>query len=70
MLMSELPLDPPLAKALLTSAALGCSQEAATIASMLSVRSIWMTIRGEIKALERAKNRFAVRDLNPVAIVR
>ncbi|GMH34493.1 hypothetical protein BSKO_02327 [Bryopsis sp. KO-2023] len=58
--MSELPVEAPLAKALLVSGERGCSKEMATIASLLSVRSIWTPVTGQIRALERAKERFAV----------
>ena len=39
--MVEFPLDPPLAKMLITGAALGCGAEALTIVSMLSAPSIF-----------------------------
>ncbi|CAD7701368.1 unnamed protein product [Ostreobium quekettii] len=66
LMMSELPLEPTLSKALLAAAEFGCTEEATTIASILSIRSVWTTMRGEIKALERAKKRFSVAegDLN------
>lgn len=58
--MSELPLDPSLAKTLLKSDELDCSREVVIIASLLSVKSIWLSRRGQIKALEAAKSKFAV----------
>jgi pre-mRNA-splicing factor ATP-dependent RNA helicase DHX38/PRP16 len=39
--MVEFPLDPALAKMLLTGADLGCSNEVLTIVSMLSVPSVF-----------------------------
>ena len=39
--MVEFPLDPPLAKMLLTAEELGCSNEVLTIVSMLSVPSVF-----------------------------
>jgi len=58
--MAELPLDVRLAKALLVSGELECSEEMITIASTLSVQSIWVAMKGDYKALEEAKLRFAV----------
>ena len=58
--MSELPLEPALAKCLLTSDAFGCSHEMVTIAALLSVKSVWMSRRGQMRALDTAKNQFAV----------
>lgn len=56
--MSELSLDPRLAKALLASCGdLACSQEVATIVAMLSVHSIWAGGRGQIKGQTEAKMR-------------
>lgn len=57
--LSELSLDPRLAKALLASCGdLACSQEVATIVAMLSVHSIWAGGRGQIKAQNEAKMRW------------
>ena len=39
--MAEFPLEPPLAKILIQSVALACSEEILTIVSMLSVQSIF-----------------------------
>ena len=39
--MAQFPLDPSLAKMLITSVELGCSEEILTIESMLSVRGIF-----------------------------
>ena len=39
--MVEFPLDPALAKMLLTGSELGCANEALTIVSMLSVPSVF-----------------------------
>jgi ATP-dependent RNA helicase DDX35 len=57
--MAELPLDAPLAKALLVSGELRCSEEMLTIAAMVSVQSPWISQRGEHLALDDAKLRFA-----------
>ncbi|BDA45458.1 probable ATP-dependent RNA helicase DHX35 [Coccomyxa sp. Obi] len=58
--LAELPVDPRLGAALLASGRLGCSEEAATVVAMLSVHSVWAGARGERKALEAAKEKFAV----------
>eukprot|EP00899_Mesostigma_viride_P028565 jgi/Mesvir1/8894/Mv02777-RA.1 len=58
--MAEIPLDPRLARALLASGEMNCSEEMTTIAAMLCVQSIWVTARGQIKALDAAKAKFAV----------
>ncbi len=56
--MSELSVDPRLAKAILASAGeLACSQEVATIVAMLSVHSVWAGAHGERKAQNEAKMR-------------
>jgi ATP-dependent RNA helicase DDX35 len=56
--LAEVPLDPPLARALLASADLGCAVEGVTIAAMLSVVSVWAP--GERRAVDEARMRFAV----------
>ena len=58
--MSELSVDPRLAKAILASAGeLACSQEVATIVAMLSVHSVWAGAHRERKAQNEAKMRQA-----------
>lgn len=54
--MAELPLDPRLGRALLASPELGCSEEVATVAAMLSVNNIWYA-GGGLKALDAAKSK-------------
>lgn len=61
--MSELPLDPALARCLLKSDELGCSEEMVIIAALLSVKSIWINRRGQTRALDASKSQFAVRFL-------
>ena len=56
--LSELSVQPRLAKAILASAGeLACSQEVVTIVAMLSVHSVWAGARGERKAQNEAKMR-------------
>lgn len=57
--VAEIPLDPMLSKAMLASSELGCSEEILTIAAVLSVQSIWISVRGAQKQLDEAKLRFA-----------
>ena len=54
--LAELPLDPRVGKALLAACELGCNQEVAVVAAMLSVNSIWFAGQGQ-KALNEAKSK-------------
>ena len=56
--MVEFPLDPALAKMLLTGAELGCSNELLTIVSMLSVPSVFFRCvwKGDISLSSRVFN--------------
>ncbi|KAK2966058.1 hypothetical protein RJ640_029990 [Escallonia rubra] len=56
--VAEIPLDPMISKMILASNELGCSEEIITIAAILSVQSIWVSVRGR-KELDEAKLRFA-----------
>ena len=59
--MSELSVDPRLAKAILASAGeLACSQEVVTIVALLSVHSVWAGAHGQRKAQNEAKMRQAL----------
>ncbi|GMH30367.1 hypothetical protein Nepgr_032210 [Nepenthes gracilis] len=57
--VAEIPLDPMLSKMILASGQLGCSEEIVTIAAVLSIQSIWISVRGARKELDEAKLRFA-----------
>ncbi|KAM0682005.1 Pre-mRNA-splicing factor ATP-dependent RNA helicase dhx15 [Mitosporidium daphniae] len=57
--MSEFPVDPPMAKMLLTACDLGCSNEILSIVSMLSVPSVFMRPADSRKAADDAKALFA-----------
>ncbi|XP_010686351.2 probable pre-mRNA-splicing factor ATP-dependent RNA helicase DEAH9 isoform X1 [Beta vulgaris subsp. vulgaris] len=57
--LAEIPLDPMLSKAILASSELGCSEEMLTIGAVLSVQSIWISVKGAKKQLDEAKLRFA-----------
>jgi pre-mRNA-splicing factor ATP-dependent RNA helicase DHX15/PRP43 len=56
--MSELPLDPELAKLLLVSPDYGCSSEVVSIVACLSVPQIFMRPRDSAKAADAAKAQF------------
>jgi pre-mRNA-splicing factor ATP-dependent RNA helicase DHX15/PRP43 len=57
--MSELPLEPPLSKVLLSAPALGVAHEALTIVAMLSVPQVFMRPKDAAKAADAAKAEFA-----------
>lgn len=57
--VAELPLDPIVAKMLLSAAERGCWQEGLTIAAVLSVQTIWASGR-ERREMDEARARFGV----------
>ncbi|KAG0498155.1 hypothetical protein HPP92_002846 [Vanilla planifolia] len=57
--VAEIPLDPMISKMILAADTLECSEEILTIAAILSVQSIWVSVRGSHKGLDEAKLRFA-----------
>ncbi|GFQ05352.1 probable ATP-dependent RNA helicase dhx35 [Phtheirospermum japonicum] len=57
--VAEIPLEPMLSKMILASNDYGCSEEIITIAAVLSVQSIWFSVRGAQKESDEAKLRFA-----------
>lgn len=58
--ISEFPIDPKLAKMLLISGDMYCSEEALIIASMLTVQTVFSTSRQVQDRVEKAKRNFAV----------
>jgi ATP-dependent RNA helicase DHX8/PRP22 len=56
--MAEFPLDPPLAKMLLTSVQLGCSSEVLTIVAMLSVQNVFYRPKERQALADQKKARF------------
>jgi pre-mRNA-splicing factor ATP-dependent RNA helicase DHX15/PRP43 len=60
--MAEFPLDPQLAKLLITSASYSCSNEVLSIVAMLSVPQVWVRPKEAQKAADEAKARFAHQD--------
>ncbi|CDS41401.1 pre mRNA splicing factor ATP dependent RNA [Echinococcus multilocularis] len=58
--MVEFPLDPALSKLLLVACEMGCSEEALTIVSMLSVPSIFFRPKGREEDADLAREKFQV----------
>lgn len=56
--MAEFPLDPPLAKMLLTSVQLGCSKEALVIVAMLSIQNVFYRPKEKQALADQKKSRF------------
>ncbi|GBG74190.1 hypothetical protein CBR_g17902 [Chara braunii] len=55
-----IPQEPMLAKMLIASGEMGCSEEVLTIAAALSVQRLWFSARNSPRELDAAKSRFAV----------
>lgn len=53
--MAEFPVDPPLAKMIITGNQLGCIEEIITIVSMLSVPSIFYKPKNKVAEAESAR---------------
>ena len=61
--MSELPIHPCLAKMLISSGELGCSQEIVTIISMLQVENVFLAVSGaDSDKFRMAKRKFEVEE--------
>ena len=58
--MVEFPLDPALSKLLIVSSEMGCSEEALTIVSMLSVPAIFYRPKGREEESDQVREKFAV----------
>ena len=56
--MAEFPLDPSLSKMLITSVAMGCSEEILTIVSMLSVQNVFYRPREKQAVADQKRARF------------
>lgn len=67
--MSELPLDPQLAKLILTSPSYSCSAEIVSIVSCLSVPQIFMRPRETAKAADAAKAQFTHSDSDHIIML-
>jgi pre-mRNA-splicing factor ATP-dependent RNA helicase DHX15/PRP43 len=60
--MADFPLEPELAKMLITSADLGCSNEVLSIAALLSVQQVFLRPKEASRAADEAKAKFAHAD--------
>lgn len=60
--MSEIPLEPQLAKVLLISPDFGCSNEALSVVALLSVPNVFMRPKEAAKAADEAKKQFSHSD--------
>jgi pre-mRNA-splicing factor ATP-dependent RNA helicase DHX15/PRP43 len=67
--MSEMPLEPQLAKMLLSSAEIGCTNEALTVAAMLSVPQPFMRPKGQEAEANEAKAQFVHADGDHLALL-
>eukprot|EP00960_Hanusia_phi_P038803 753607-Hanusia_phi.AAC.3 len=65
--MAEFPLDPPLAKFLLSSGKAGCSEEALTIAAMFSVQNVF--VQDGAADEKSARRHYAVREGDQLTLV-
>ncbi|XP_068320129.1 probable pre-mRNA-splicing factor ATP-dependent RNA helicase DEAH9 isoform X2 [Pyrus communis] len=67
--IAEFPLEPMIAKMILSSGELGCSEEIITIAAVLSIQTIWVSGRGSQKELDEAKLNFAAAEGDHVSFL-
>jgi len=67
--MAECPLDPMLAKMLLSSGEFKCSEEIVTIAAMLSVQAIFVPKDFKSSAFEKTLTKFAVKEGDHIALL-
>lgn len=68
--MSEIPLDPQLAKLLLVSPQYGCSAEILSIVACLSVPQVFMRPREQAKAADAAKAQFVQSDSDHITMLK
>lgn len=67
--MSDLPLDPQLAKLIITSPDYGCSEEILTIVACMSVPQLFMRPREAAKAADAAKAQFSQSDSDHITLL-
>jgi pre-mRNA-splicing factor ATP-dependent RNA helicase DHX38/PRP16 len=67
--MVEFPLDPPLAKMLITGSQLGCGDEALTIVSMLSAPAIFYRPSARQEAADAAHEKFFVPESDHLSLL-
>lgn len=62
--MAELPLPPPIARAVVAGGAAGCGAEMVALAALLSVASLWVGASDRRRALQDAKLKWAPSSLD------
>lgn len=67
--MVEFPLDPPLAKMLITGAEIGCGEEVLTIVSMLSAPSIFYRPTARQEEADAAREKFHVAESDHLTLL-
>ncbi|URD78796.1 hypothetical protein MUK42_02456 [Musa troglodytarum] len=67
--VAEIPLDPMISKMILSACNFGCSEEIITIAAVLSVQSIWVSMWGAQKEFDEVKLHFAAAEILRKAII-
>lgn len=67
--MSEFPMDPSMAKMLMSSVELQCTAEVLIIVSMLSVASVFYRPREKTDEADAARDRFAVRESDHLTLL-
>lgn len=67
--VAEIPSDPMIAKMILSANTFGCSEEIITIAAVLSVQSIWVSVRETQKEFDEIKLRFAAAEGDHVSFL-
>jgi len=60
--MAEFPLEPPMAKMLLASVELGCSEEILTIVAMLSVQNVFYRPKDKAQLADQKRSKFFQRE--------
>lgn len=58
--VAALPMAPRLTRALVAAGPLGCAEEVVTVIALLSVASLWVGASDRRRALEDAKQRWAI----------
>ncbi|KAE9549300.1 hypothetical protein FO519_007481, partial [Halicephalobus sp. NKZ332] len=67
--MADFPLDPSLAKMLITASSMGCSEEILSIVAMLSVPSIFIRPKGREEEADSKKEKFQVSESDHLSLL-
>lgn len=67
--LAELPVAPQIARMLVASAELGCSEQVVSIAAMLSVQNVFVSPKGQTKATDAARRSFAVAEGDHISLL-